>query len=57
MSVKTHTHTHTHIEGYFSKEIVSGMHRVTQNSVGSRVNFSFRNCTKYDSLFERRVVG
>jgi hypothetical protein len=38
----------------FSKQIGSGMHIVTQNSVGR--GFFLRNRTKYASLFVRTVV-
>jgi hypothetical protein len=37
----------------FSKEIVSGTHSLTKISAGGGY-VSFRNCTKYASLFEER---
>jgi hypothetical protein len=41
---------------YISKEIASGTHKKIQSARGG-VNFCFRYCTTYSTLFERRTVG
>jgi hypothetical protein len=56
MTQQFHNTAYEQNQCYFSKEIGSGMQTVTQNLGGGWGGyFSFRNCMKYDSLFERRA--